>query len=180
MASVSSQQIYGYLVQRGVSPASAAGILSNIKHESGFNPAAVGDNGTSGGLFQHHAGRWDNLKRYAASTGRSWADWTAQVDFALGEARQMGINLRASDPAAAAYEWTVRFERPKNAQQRGRQRARDAGSFVGGGSFGGSGRFPSFMDPGGGGSAPPPPGYGTPPAPMAPGIPPPEIGRAHV
>jgi hypothetical protein len=72
VASVNSQQVYSYLLQRGVSPASAAGILSNIQHESGFNSAAIGDGGTSGGLFQHHAGRWNNLKGYAASTGRSW------------------------------------------------------------------------------------------------------------
>lgn len=161
MATVSPQQIYGYLLQRGVSPASAAGILSNIEHESSFNPAVVGDRGKSGGLFQHHAGRWDNLKRFAASTGRSWADWTAQVDFALGEAQQMGINLRASDPAQAAREWTIRFERPSNAQFRAGQRAARAGYYLGGG-----------------GGAVPPPGMGTPPAPMAPGIPPPGLGAA--
>ena len=56
---VGAQSIYDYLKQNGVSPASAAGILANIRYESNFNPFnASGDGGTSGGLFQHHAGRW--------------------------------------------------------------------------------------------------------------------------
>lgn len=131
MPNVSPEQIGAYLIQRGVSQASAAGILSNIRAESSFNSSAVGDQGSSGGLFQHHASRWDGLKSFAASTGRSWEDWTAQVDFALQEAQQMGINLQQSDPGAAAYEWTVRFERPKNAQQRAQQRAAEAQSFMG-------------------------------------------------
>jgi cell wall-associated NlpC family hydrolase len=112
------------MLQQGVSEASAAGILANIQFESGFDAHnATGDGGTSGGLFQHHAGRWAALKEYARSTGREWTDWTAQVDFALQEARGMGINLNATDPAAAAREWTIEFERPSNPDAKASERA---------------------------------------------------------
>lgn len=52
MATISPQSVFNYLIQEhGVSPQYAAGILANIEAESLFNPTAVGDNGTSGGLL---------------------------------------------------------------------------------------------------------------------------------
>lgn len=129
MATVDPRRIFAYLTERGVSPAAAAGILANIQYESSFNPKAVGDNGTSGGLFQHHKGRWDNLRNYASRTGRSWDDWTAQVDFALSEARSMGIDLQNPDAADASKEWTLRFERPANASKKAVIRARAVGKY---------------------------------------------------
>ena len=120
---VSPQDIYVYLRSLGVSEASAAAILVNIQFESSFNSSATGDGGTSGGLFQHHLGRWDNLKAYAVSRGTAWTDWRTQVDFALIEARQMNINLQATDAAAAAKEWSLRFERPAGGQASANARA---------------------------------------------------------
>ena len=131
---VTPRAIYDYLRQQGVSEASAAGILANIKHESNFDPTnATGDGGTSGGLFQHHAGRWAALKDYADKTDRAWTDWHAQVDFALfgtGEAKDRGFNFNYSDPAAAARWWTLKFEIPANAQQRANERAADAAQYM--------------------------------------------------
>ena len=101
----------------------ARGILANIWGESRFSTSAVGDEGTSGGLFQHHAGRWANLKEYAGSTERSWDDWRVQVDFAIKEAKGMGIDLQMSDAVEASKVWTLRFERPANAQAKAEQRA---------------------------------------------------------
>ena len=120
---VSPQDIYVYLRSLGVSEASAAAILVNIQFESSFNSSVTGDGGTSGGLFQHHLGRWDNLKAYAVSRGTAWTDWRTQVDFALIEARQMNINLQATDAAAAAKEWSLRFERPAGGQASANARA---------------------------------------------------------
>ena len=98
---VTPRAIYDYLRQQGVSEASAAGILANIKQESSFDPTNdTGDNGTSGGLFQHHAGRWAALKDYAEQPTAHWTDWHAQVDFALltGEPKLQGINLQPYGP----------------------------------------------------------------------------------
>ena len=131
MASVDPRAIFSYLVRvHGVSPAVAAGILANIEAESGFRTDAVGDGGTSGGLFQHHAGRWNALKQFAQRRGRPWTDWRVQVDFAIQEARDMGIDLSASDPKDAAYQWTVKFERPANMKQQGQRRAARARNFL--------------------------------------------------
>lgn len=124
MAVIKPEQIFSYLVSNGISDAMAIGILVNIQAESNFSTTAVGDGGTSGGLFQHHNERWTALKAYATSTGRAWTDWTAQVDFALAEAANMsGWNPAATDPAAAASWWTTYFERPANTAQKAIERA---------------------------------------------------------
>jgi hypothetical protein len=39
----------------------ALGMAGNVSGESGFNPAAVGDGGTSGGFIQAHGPRFDAL-----------------------------------------------------------------------------------------------------------------------
>ncbi|KKL28290.1 hypothetical protein LCGC14_2376610, partial [marine sediment metagenome] len=128
----SPQEIYAYLRSMGVSEASAAGILVNIQFESSFEYTNdTGDNGTSAGLFQHHLGRWDNLKAYAISRGTTWnADWRIQVDFALIEARQMGINLQSNDAQAATKEWTIRFERPQDSKIKAEQRAQSVSQYM--------------------------------------------------
>lgn len=55
-----------------IKPSAAAGILANIRWESGFNPTALGDGGTSYGLCQWHMGRWDNLVEYCNGQDVSW------------------------------------------------------------------------------------------------------------
>jgi hypothetical protein len=134
LAEVDPEKIYRYLVgKHQVSDSVARGILANIQAESNFNTSAVGDGGTSGGLFQHHAGRWDNLKNFAKSTERSWDDWTAQVDFAIKEAKGMGITLQMSDAVEASKVWTLKFERPANAQVKAKQRAKNVNKYKFGG-----------------------------------------------
>ena len=125
--------IYAYLRQQGVSPATAAGILANIQFESSFNPSVIGDRGTSGGLFQHHAGRWTGLKNYAASTNRDWTDWKAQVEFALQEAPRMGVNLQHTSPQQAAIEWALKFEKMSGGQTSANKRAAVAQNYMYGG-----------------------------------------------
>ena len=54
----------------GLTPAAAAGVLANIKHESGFNAGAEGDRNlstSSYGLFQHREGRWRALQSSPAT-----------------------------------------------------------------------------------------------------------------
>lgn len=128
---VDPQQVYWYMrMVHGVSDAAAKGILANIQAESTFVPGAVGDGGHSIGLFQHHRTRAENLRSFAAQTGRRWDDWTAQVDFAMREAQSMGFNFQTNDAAAFASQWTIRFERPANATQKAAQRAAMVGRFV--------------------------------------------------
>jgi hypothetical protein len=62
---VSSKEIYDYLKSKGISHNHAMGMLANIQAESSFNAGAIGDNGTSGGLFQHHAERFSGMVSFA-------------------------------------------------------------------------------------------------------------------
>ena len=66
----------------------AAGVMGNIEQESRFdtnayNPDDV-DGNPSGGLVQWHAGRFNNLKNYAASIGKDWSDVESQMGY-LGQ-----------------------------------------------------------------------------------------------
>lgn len=112
-----------YLLSRGVPHAHALGMLANVQGESSFNPAAIGDNGTSGGLFQHHGDRFEKLKQFAASRGTPWTDWQTQVDYALSEPdTQTYLAKSFASPQDASVDFTVNWERPANAKERARQR----------------------------------------------------------
>ena len=66
--SANETAIYNYAVNTmGLNTAAACGILANIQKESGFNPHALGDSGTSYGICQWHNSRWDRLKAYCTS-----------------------------------------------------------------------------------------------------------------
>src|SRR5581483_10908211 len=70
-----------FFVGKGYTPEQAAGIVGNLVHESGMNPSAVGDAGTSGGLAQFHNERLTALKAYAASAGKPATDFQTQLEF---------------------------------------------------------------------------------------------------
>ena len=104
------KEVYDYMRSKGVSDVHARGILANIQGESGFDPAVPGDNGTSGGLFQHHADRFDKLKQAVPD----WkTNWKGQIDFALQD--DVGPAYLATpfdDPVAAADVFMTDYERP--------------------------------------------------------------------
>jgi hypothetical protein len=104
------KEVYDYIRTKGVSDIHAKGILANIQGESAFDPAARGDNGTSGGFFQHHADRFDKLKRAVPD----WeTNWKGQIDFALQD--DVGPAYLATpfdDPVAAADVFMTDYERP--------------------------------------------------------------------
>ncbi|TYC51620.1 hypothetical protein FMN50_20270 [Rhodobacterales bacterium] len=106
-----------YLIQKhGLQPYQAAAIAGHGMQESGFDLAAVGDNGTAKGAFQHRGDRLVNGQRFAARSGRSWDTLEAQLDFVMhelansesyaGNALRNATNL---DEAVAAF---MHFERP--------------------------------------------------------------------
>jgi hypothetical protein len=106
-----SQQIYNYLMSKpGMTHNKAMGILANINAESGFRTGVMGDNGTSGGLFQMHAGRFDAM----VGAVPDWkTNWQGQIDFALGNdvaPQYMGMTFGSGGDAA---DWFMNnFERP--------------------------------------------------------------------
>jgi hypothetical protein len=121
-------EISSYLKEKGLDQNQIAGIMANIEAESSFNPAAIGDNGTSGGLFQHHGPRFDALKEAVP-------DWESnikgQVDFALSEKAGKSYAATSFDNERdSADYWTRKFEIPKNVDSAAAHRSRLASNYI--------------------------------------------------
>jgi hypothetical protein len=105
-----------YFQSKGYGGPGAAAMASHLAHESGGDPAAIGDNGTSGGIAQFHNERLVALKDFAAARGKPWTDRATQLDFVDHEMHTTEAatfaKLQASktpeEASAAAYD----FERP--------------------------------------------------------------------
>lgn len=100
-----------------LSKAGVEGVVRNVFRESGGNPKVVGDGGSSGGLFQHHNSRWNELKSFAKDQGTDWSDPRTQVRFAAKELKANYPTLqaqlqKADDPAEAEDSFKRVFERP--------------------------------------------------------------------
>lgn len=127
------RQVYDYLTQEmGLPSASACGILANIEHESAFDLQALGDNGTSFGLCQWHAGRYTNLKTYCRSRGLDYRTAEGQLAYLKFEletnyaslyALLLGMEDSPNGAYRAAQLWCTEFERPANMEQRAKERA---------------------------------------------------------
>ena len=65
----------------GYSKAAAIGVISNIASESGFNPHAYGDAGTSYGICQWHNSRLTALKKFCSKNDLDYTDVSAQLQF---------------------------------------------------------------------------------------------------
>lgn len=90
-----AREVIQYLVNKGLNAAAACGICGNIRHESNFNTAAIGDYGTSFGICQWHYGRGDRMKQMA---GSNWANnLTGQLDYLWSEL-QSGYSTSTLQP----------------------------------------------------------------------------------
>ena len=137
-----------WLMSKGLSANGAAGVVSNLLAESGLRTTAVGDTGTSYGIAQWHAGRWDNLNRFAKTSGLDPSSLDAQSQFLMHELSKKGYsNLMSTltNPNVSTYDATAAFmrtfERPKDQSDKavaGRhQRGQDAlATPSGGGAYG--------------------------------------------
>ena len=122
------RQVYSYLIQElGLPSASACGVLANIEHESAFNVNAVGDQGTSYGLCQWHAGRYSALKTYCLGKGLDYQTVEGQLAYLKYELQTNYADLFAvlrvledspSGAYRAAYLWCVEFERPSDMENK--------------------------------------------------------------
>lgn len=108
-------QVWSYFQGKGLAPHQIAAIMGNASAESGFDPLAVGDGGTSFGLFQHHAGRGQGL---LASVGGAagLGNVQAQLDFVWQEllSGENGVlkRLMAASDLQSATQAFVGYERP--------------------------------------------------------------------
>lgn len=98
---------YNYLIQKGINPHAAAGIVDNLQVESGFAPDVLngqrrGDNGTAAYGFQWRGQRLRNFEDFVGKRGHApgtLPHFDAQLDFALEE---LNPNSPYADPIAAA------------------------------------------------------------------------------
>jgi hypothetical protein len=117
-------------VKRGVPSIVALGLAGNAYGESGLNPGAVGDGGTSYGLIQARGPRFAQLQQVAAQNGTDWRDPETQLDHVAGElsgpeAKAAQIAAQAKTPEEAALAIAQHYERPAAwaLQQSGPKRA---------------------------------------------------------
>lgn len=132
-AYVDPNEIYQYLLSKGVSHNHALGMVTNIHYESNFNAKAIGDKGTSAGLFQHHASRKKALEAY---TNGDLSNWKKQIDFALTEGiTKKYLSAGFKTPEQASYWFTTNWERPSNKEVKAVQRQGWLKGFDGGKHF---------------------------------------------
>lgn len=110
-------QTIAFFMAKGLTKAQAAGIAGNLLYESGFNPNAVGDGGTSFGVAQWHNGRGTAMKQWTAAHGYAtnsfkgqleylWHELNNNESYALGKLR---ATTNANDAGMAFCRY---FERP--------------------------------------------------------------------
>lgn len=128
--------VVDYLMAKGLNAAAACGVAGNIYYESNFNPAAVGDGGTSFGICQWHAGRGQSMK---ASAGSNWSsNLSGQLDYLwyeLNNSYQGTLSHLRSVPntdagTKSAADYFVRnFEVPANVDSESVKRQNKASEY---------------------------------------------------
>ncbi len=107
----------------GFNHAAACGVLANIQYESGANPGAVGDGGTSYGLCQWHNSRCRSLIGYCVSRDMAFTSVEGQLAYLNHELSGGFQGVRnylynVPDTAQGAYDaasvWCRHFEMPLN------------------------------------------------------------------
>lgn len=116
------------LMAKGWTRAQAAGIAANLKQESSFNHAAVGDGGAAYGLAQWHPDRQADFKKWAGKdiVGSSMEDQLGFLDYELrqGKEKAAGDKLRAATGAGQSGAIVSGYyERPKERQTEMERRA---------------------------------------------------------
>ncbi len=112
-----AENIYKRLLEHGLTPAQAAGVLGNMQVEApGLNTGAYNPKEGAYGLCQWLGGRRQNLEAFAAAQGKPVGDWKTQVDFMMhelrGEESAAYRRLLATDtPGAAAAVFDEYYER---------------------------------------------------------------------
>lgn len=120
------------LKNSGFSDNGIAGILTNMNAESGFNPNALGDSGTSYGLCQWHNERWTRLKQLYPD---SWEKVDGQISYLLYELDKGYSSLlttikTGSDTAYnIAHDYCFYFEVPANRDSTCTGRANNSSTF---------------------------------------------------
>ncbi len=122
------QDAVNFFQKLGWTMEQSAGIVANIKKESGFNNKAVGDSGQAYGLAQWHPDRQAEFqKRYGKPIqGSSREEQMAFINYELtmGKEQKAGNKLRqASTAEQAAATVSTHYERPAATAKEANERA---------------------------------------------------------
>lgn len=117
----------------------AVAMVVNAKWESGWQPGrwvhSDASQGPSGGLFMFHdatfsgKGFFSSMVAACGGPGRWQTNWRGQIDFALSSNIGKGpafASLKFKSPEEATYWFCVHFERPRDAETKAKQRAKEA------------------------------------------------------
>ena len=119
----------------GFNKAAACGIMANIDSESGFNPAVIGDSGTSYGLCQWHNNRKTAVQNYCKTNKGDISSLEGQMEFLMKELKSGFSKVyefvkNVPDTADGAYQaaehWCIHFEVPADKYNKGIGRGRNA------------------------------------------------------
>lgn len=101
------EQVWNFLVSKGLTSEQAAGVMGNIESESGFDPGAIEHGSGAGfGLAQWTGGRRTNLENAAAAAGKSPGDLAFQLQFLYDELGSRNL-WYAPYPSQGSTEWEV-------------------------------------------------------------------------
>lgn len=115
----------------GLNVAGACGALANIFKESGFNPLASGDKGTSFGICQWHNERKTALINYCRENGLDHNTvegqlWYLKYELERSYEPTLSALMNASNNSTGAYSsastMCSNFERPADVQTKSRER----------------------------------------------------------
>lgn len=115
----------------GLNHAAACGILANAHMESCFNPRAVGDGGSSYGVFQWHNERLTRLINHCSANGLDQNTLEGQISYLKHElngyyASVFNYVKSVPDTPQGAYDaahyWCIHFEAPAQMYARAAQR----------------------------------------------------------
>ena len=112
-----AETVVEFFKSKGLTTSQAAGIAGNLQVESGFDPNAVGDNGTSFGIAQWHNERYTAMKRWCEKKGYDAKSFSAQLEYLwhelnTSESRALTALRKTTDATKAAYVFADKFERP--------------------------------------------------------------------
>lgn len=121
--------------EMGFNRAAIAGILSNMYSESSLRSDALGDGGTSYGLCQWHAVRFNMLDDFASDEDSVISDITTQLDFFKYEMLEMypvlteklrNVENSLDGAYVAAYLMCHDYERPIHSERKSHIRGQNA------------------------------------------------------
>jgi hypothetical protein len=126
-----------YFQAQGWTKEQSAGLVANIKQESGFKANAVGDNGKAYGIAQWHPDRQAEFEKIFGKSikGSSMADQLAFMQYELtqGKEKRAGDILRGTSGAAeSAAVVSTHYERPKDTAKEASVRGQLALQMLGG------------------------------------------------